>query len=163
MIYWFTAATTQSVTELVAELVAAQTGQLTESIRVTPAYQETGSALLNRVRHEQLEDIRVTPPKQSARTMVICYPNWYNALPVAVTGFLELVAATASDIYPVCVHTGSGLGKTVDQIREQCGHAHIHPGLPIRATRVPKVATAIEVWAAENGLNMNRSELNDEK
>lgn len=53
----------------------------------------------------------------------IGYPNWWSDLPMPVYTFLEKYDFTGKEVYPFCTHEGSGIGNTVQKIRNTIPNA----------------------------------------
>lgn len=79
-------------------------------------------------------------------TIFLGYPNWCGTIPRIVASFLEDNSLKNINIYPFCTHEGSGLGNSINEIREICPKAQIFPGLSIRGTNADKSDTAIKNW-----------------
>lgn len=74
------------------------------------------------------------------------YPNWWGTMPMAVFTFLELYDFSGKTIRPFCTHEGSGLGKSVTDIKNRCPSAQVLSGLSIWGWSVDKADQDIAQW-----------------
>lgn len=65
-------------------------------------------------------------------TIVLGYPNWWGTMPMAVCTFLEEYDFSGKTIVPYCTNEGSGLGRSVGDIRRLCPGATVTEGTAIR-------------------------------
>ncbi len=82
-------------------------------------------------------------------TVFLGYPNWWNTLPMPVVTFLEGLNWTGKRIIPFNTSEGSGLGKSVDKIREICKEAVIENGYALKGSQVDGQREKIAAWALE--------------
>ncbi len=165
-IYYFSAQQIGSVTEQVAHKIGQVTASVPIRIQVTPKYPNDWHQLLDRVQAERAweQPLTVHPilVLSQAEPLLICYPNWQNHLPPAVTWWLRRLEIKGPTIYPVCVHEGSGMGDSEADIKQCIPAAKLQLGLPIRASRVELAGKAIEHWLVEThfvGANISTTDL----
>lgn len=65
---------------------------------------------------------------------------------MAVFTFLEHFDFSGKIIKPFCTHEGSGMGKSVSDIKSLCPGATVKDGLVIYGSRVNKSKSDIERW-----------------
>ena len=82
------------------------------------------------------------------KNIILVYPCWYETIPQIVATFLKHFDFANKNIYPVCTHEGSGLGKSEKDISKFCRRSKVHPGFAIRGTYAEKCASSIEKWIA---------------
>ena len=58
------------------------------------------------------------------------YPNWYGTMPMPVFTFLEEYNFSGKTIAPFCTHEGSGLGRSVADIKKMCPQSTVLGVLP---------------------------------
>ena len=80
-------------------------------------------------------------------TIFLCYPNWWNTLPMPVLGFIEHYDWNGKHIIPVNTSEGSGAGKSVDKIREVCSGATVDGAYELKGSEVDDKISQIESWA----------------
>lgn len=68
--------------------------------------------------------------------IVIVSPNWWSSLPMAVAGFLERYNFTGKKIYPVCMHGGGGVAKTVTTMKNICQGAEFAQELVLNGKKI---------------------------
>ena len=84
--------------------------------------------------------------------VVLGYPNWWGTMPMAVFTFLEEHDWKGKTVLPFCTHEGSGLARSVTDIKQACPGATVSAGLAIRGGRVRGAAAEIEAWLKSSGL-----------
>ena len=77
----------------------------------------------------------------SYNKIILVYPAWWFTCPLAVFSFLEDIDTTGKIIYPICNHNGSGLGKSIEDIKRFCPNAEIKNGFAIKKPDVRKAET----------------------
>ena len=60
------------------------------------------------------------------------YPNWWGTMPMPVWTFLESYDFSGKTIVPFCTHEGSGLGRSISDIRRMCPKSTVMDGIAIR-------------------------------
>jgi len=70
-------------------------------------------------------------------------PNWWGTFPMVVFTFLESFDFSGKRIIPFCTHEGSGLGKSVQDIRKSCRGALVENGFAINGGAVTKADKVI--------------------
>ena len=127
-------------TEIVAEMIADETGADIFQIQTVNAYPESYDECTRVAKQEQDSAARPELFSTAANfndydVIYLGYPIWYGDMPMAVYTFLESCDFTGKTILPFCTHAGSGLSDTVDSIRSVCGAA-VLDGLAIAGTTV---------------------------
>ena len=80
-------------------------------------------------------------------TVFLCYPNWWNTLPMPVLGFIERYDWNGKRIIPVNTSEGSGAGKSVDKIKEVCMGAVVEKPYELIGSKVDSKIAEISAWA----------------
>jgi flavodoxin len=83
-------------------------------------------------------------------TIVLGYPNWWGAMPMAVYTFLEEYDFSGKTILPYCTHEGSGLSATEREIARECPKATVRSGLSILGTNAGSAKKSVENWLNKN-------------
>ena len=87
-------------------------------------------------------------------TIILGYPNWWGTVPMAVRTFLDKHDLSGKTILPLCTHEGSGMGRSVKDLKQALPRSMVKPGLSIRGTRVYEKAASVpaevEAWLVEN-------------
>ncbi|MDR2081566.1 MAG: flavodoxin [Campylobacteraceae bacterium] len=66
-------------------------------------------------------------------TLFLCYPNWWESMPMAVFTFLESYDFSGKTIYPLITHGGSRFGKSLKDMQKLCPKTIIGKGLSVSA------------------------------
>ncbi len=80
------------------------------------------------------------------------YPNWWGTMPMPVFTFLEEYDLSGKTIIPFCTHEGSGLGRTVTDIRKTCPQSTVLEGLAIRGGDVKNAHDQVAGWLKDIGI-----------
>ena len=88
----------------------------------------------------------------SYTTVFVGYPNWWGTMPRPVAAFLSEYDFAQKTIAPFCTHEGSGLGRSVKDIRKLCPAATVLDGLAIRGGSVNHAQDAVAGWLREIGI-----------
>jgi flavodoxin len=83
-------------------------------------------------------------------TIYLGFPNYWGTMPMAVFTFLEHFDFSGKVIKPFCTHEGSGLGRSVGDIKRICPNATVEKGLAIHGSSVNKSEQTIKKWVKED-------------
>ena len=92
----------------------------------------------------------------SYTTVFIGYPIWWGTMPMPVFTFLEEHDLSGKTIAPFCTHEGSGLGRSVSDIRKTCPHSTVLEGLSVRGGDVKNAKDAVAGWLREIGMKRDQ-------
>ena len=84
--------------------------------------------------------------------LFIGYPNWWGTMPMPVFTFLEAYDFSGKTIVPFCTHEGSGLGRSVAEIKKTCPRSTVVDGLAIRGGDVNTAHDEVSAWLREIGM-----------
>ena len=84
--------------------------------------------------------------------IILCYPNWWGTIPMAVFTFLEEYDFSGKTIAPLCTHEGSRLGRSVADITKLCPQSTILDGLAIRGGSVKNAQNEVAEWLRHIGI-----------
>ena len=77
------------------------------------------------------------------------YPNWWGTIPMPVATFLSENDLSRKTIAPFCTNEGSGIGRSVADIKELCPKSAILDGLAIRGSNVKSAGSEVLNWLRE--------------
>ena len=80
------------------------------------------------------------------------YPNWWNTMPMFFFTFLESHDLSGKTIIPFCTHGGSGLGRSVTDIRSLAPNATIRDGLAISGRNAVNSRNEVIAWLRRMGM-----------
>ncbi len=78
--------------------------------------------------------------------IILAYPNYCGTVPCAVFTFLEKYDFTGKTILPLCTNEGSGMGRSVSDIKTSCPGAQVKEGLPIIGSKAASSEEKIKKW-----------------
>jgi flavodoxin len=90
----------------------------------------------------------------SSDTVFLGYPNWWGTMPMPVCTFLEEYDLSGKTIAPFCTHEGSGLGRSIGDIKKMCPDATVLEGLAIRGGDVGNAQDAVAGWLRRIGMTV---------
>jgi flavodoxin len=88
----------------------------------------------------------------SFNVIFLGFPNWWGTMPMALFTFLESSNLTGKTIIPFCTHGGSGLGRSVADIKKLNPNATVRDGLAIRAATVGGAQSEVAAWLRRLGI-----------
>ena len=147
-------------TQLVAEMIAEETGADLFRLETVSAYPEDYMECVTVTQQEKNENAR---PKLKAvpenlaeyKNIYLGYPIWHADLPMALYTFLENNDLSGKTVLPFCTHAGSRLAGTVETIRVKCPGATVTEGFAIAGTTVQQSAQSakdsLSEWLAKVG------------
>jgi flavodoxin len=88
----------------------------------------------------------------SYNVVFVGYPIWWGTVPMPVASFLSEYDFSGKTIVPFCTHEGSGLGRSVEDIKELCPQPAIIDGLAVRGSGTRKAQNEVSDWLHEIGM-----------
>lgn len=77
------------------------------------------------------------------------YPNYCGTIPMPVFTFLEHFDFTGKKIYPFCTNEGSGMARSVGDIRKLCPTADVEDGLSLKGSLVDSCDEDLKNWLSQ--------------
>jgi flavodoxin len=144
-------------TEVVAKMIQEMTkGTLfhIEAVKAYPGdYTETTEVAQQELRANARPELTGHLEILASYDMIFLgYPNWYGTMPMPVFTFLEEYDFSGKTIAPFCTHEGSGMGRSVEDIRKMCPQSAVTDGLAIRGGDVKNAQNGVSGWLRELGL-----------
>lgn len=81
---------------------------------------------------------------------IFVYPCWWGTLPQAFFTFLNEHNFSNKQIYPICTHEGSGMGRSEGDLKKFC--KNVSKGLAIVGTDAEESGEEIRNWLKKNNL-----------
>lgn len=138
-------------TEAVAQRLQALTGADLFRLEPVHPYSDNYNQCIDQAQADQRRDAR--PPLKACPdslagydTIYLGYPNYWGTMPMCVFTFLEAFDFTGKTLLPFCTHEGSGLGRSVSDIRRLCPGAKVGEGLAIHGSAVCREERALAAW-----------------
>ena len=154
LIYYTRTGNTELFANYIKEIVNISSFKI---VPVTP-YPENDDTMFSLVRQEQSNNTR--PEIQNPLTdiskydnILLGYPLWFSHLPNIVISQLEKLNLNNKTIYPFNTHGSSGIGSSVNEIKEYAKGANVKDGFPISASNIKnktKSKEDIENWLDDN-------------
>ena len=87
---------------------------------------------------------------KSYDVVFVGYPNWRGKMPMAVFSFIEQHDFSGKNVVPFCTHEGSGLGRSMQDLRVLCPRSVVLDGLAIRGGNVMNAGKDVRAWLQQN-------------
>lgn len=137
-------------TEIVAGFIAKASGSDMFRIEQRNPYSDNYRKCTEEAKADQERDARpgiVSMPDVSGYdTIWLGYPNYWGTMPMAVFTFLESCDLTGKRIMPFCTHEGSGMGRSVKDIRVLCPDSEIGRPLAIHGADAAGSEKDVRGW-----------------
>lgn len=138
-------------TEVAARIIQNLSGADMFKIEPLNAYTDNYSACIEEAKQDQRRQarpaLRCYPQNLDFYdTVYLGYPNYWGTMPMAVFTLLEKCDFTDKIIKPFCTHEGSGLGRSVEDIKKLCPSAVVKDGLAIHGADVHLAQNLIQNW-----------------
>lgn len=85
---------------------------------------------------------------QEYQVIFLGYPNWWGTMLMVLFTFLEHYELTGKVLIPFCTNEGSGMGRSISDLKSLCPGAVIDKGLSIHGSDVSDLKDKITSWAA---------------
>lgn len=143
-------------TQVIANEIHETVGGDIFQIKTVDPYPTDYNAVVDQAKKEQQDNYR---PKLATKVenidsydvIFVGYPNWWGTMPMAVFTFLEEYNLSGKTIIPFCTHEGSGLGRSVTDIKKLCPQSTIEDGLAIRGKNVENGKEDVPEWLQDLG------------
>lgn len=138
-------------TEVVAEFIRELTGADMFRIEQCRPYSKDYNECIVQAKDDQKRDARPElkcyPENiDNYDTIYLGFPNYWSTMPMAVFSFLEHFDFGGKTIKPFCTHEGSGMGRSVGDIKRLCPNAKVEQGLAVHGGSAGKSKKDIEKW-----------------
>ena len=150
----------QGTTELIARMIAEQTGGDLHLIETTDTYPTDFDDVVDQNHQEIANGTRPTLSSHvdlsGYDVIFVGYPVWASTTPTPVLTFLEEQNLSGKTVIPFCTHAGYGAGSSYSAIRSSSSGAAVEQGLAIEDTDAASSEHTIINWL--NGLNLSTAE-----
>ncbi|MDO4587986.1 MAG: flavodoxin [Planctomycetia bacterium] len=79
-------------------------------------------------------------------------PSWWGTVGMAVMTFLESVDLSGKTVVPFMTHEGSGLGRTVADLKKLCPESNFLTGHAIFGSRIKSSESQVVSWLRQIGI-----------
>lgn len=138
-------------TEIIAGIIGELTGADMFKIEQSKPYSKGYNDCIEEAKADQRRNARPelkSYPESIDEYDVIYlgYPNYWSTMPMAVFTFLEHFDFSGKTIRPFCTHEGSGMGRSVSDIKKLCPKATVEDGIAVFGSRADRARKDIERW-----------------
>lgn len=138
---------TEVIAETLQKLTGADLFQIEQKTPYSGRYREcVGQAKEDFANHARPEILNLPESLDEYDTIYLGFPNYCGTMPMAVFTFLEAFDLTDKKIYPFCSNEGSGMARSVDDIRTCCPGAEVTEGLSVHGCRMDMEAMKEWIW-----------------
>jgi len=122
--------------KVLAEQAARETGGDLFEIKTIKTYPVVYDECSRMAREEQIFNARPALAGKASGmdrydTVILCSPNWWRTLPMAVFTFLESHDLSGKTIYPLITHGRDAFGTILEDLRKTCPGAVIGEGIAV--------------------------------
>lgn len=142
--------------EIAVQIKNATGGDLFEITPVAP-YPTDYNAVVDQAKKEINSDYR--PPLKAKNEHISDYdvifvgsPNWWSTIAPPVATFLSSHDLAGKTIVPFMTHEGSGMGRSVSDIKKLCQNSTVLEGLPIRGKKAKTSQNTVLKWLQDLGV-----------
>jgi flavodoxin len=149
-------------TREVANQIQLKVGGDLFELKTMHSYPKEYRATTNQAKREQEENFRPTLAAEpqnidSYGLIFIGFPTWWDTLPMAFFTFLERYKFAGKTLIPFCTHEGSGLGRSVSDIKSLCPKSTILEGIALRGGGIDNVQSdsarrEVSAWLEKLGM-----------
>jgi flavodoxin len=144
-------------TEVVAKMIQEMTGGnlfRIEAVNAYPAdYTETTEVAQKEMRANARPKLTAHLESLASYDVVFLgYPIWWGTMPMPVFTFLEEYDLSGKTIAPFCTHEGSGLGRSVSDIKKTSPKATVLEGLAVRGGDARNAQDEVSGWLQDLGM-----------
>ncbi|MGA2161084.1 MAG: flavodoxin [Methanoregula sp.] len=147
-------------TEVVAKMIQEMTGGdlfHIEPVNAYPGdYTESTEVAQQELRNNARPKLTSHLETLSCDVIFLGYPIWWGTMPMPVFTFLEEYNFSGKTIAPFCTHEGSGLGRSVADIRKMCPQSTVLDGLAIRGGDVKNAQDKVAGWLRDIGMTVKK-------
>ena len=141
-------------TEVLAETLKKLTGADLFKIEQKVPYSKSYNDCIEEAKHDQQSNARPELTDYLADisdydVIYLGYPNYWGTVPMAVKTFLDRYDFTGKTIIPFCTHEGSGLGRSVQDIKSTVKTADVKNGFAIYGSRAKTAETELKKFLSE--------------
>ena len=148
-------------TEVAAKMIREMTGGDLFRIEAVDAYPADYTETTEVARQELRTNAR---PKLTGHVeamvsfdvIFLGYPIWWGTMPMPVFTFLEDYDFSGKTVAPFCTHEGSGLGRSVADIRKMCPQSTVPDGLAIHGGDVKNARDEVAGWLHDIGMSAEK-------
>jgi len=144
-------------TRIIAQRIREYIGGDIFEIVTVSKYPENYNSVVEQARKEAvskyLPELKTTVENMvSYNTIIVGYPNWWGTIPRPIAKFLSDYDFSGKSIAAFCTHEGSGLGRSVLDIKAICPDSTILESIAIRGSYVKNAEKEISVWLHKIGM-----------
>lgn len=144
-------------TKVIANKIHESVGGDIFEIKTVNPYPADYNTVVDQAKKEQEENYR---PKLTAKVdnmnsynvIFVGYPEWWGTMPMAVFSFLEEYNFLGKTIVPFCTHEGSGLGRSIEDIKKLCPKSTTLEGLAVQGKSVKSANKDVSDWLRKIGM-----------
>ncbi|MCZ0860093.1 flavodoxin [Methanocorpusculum sp. MG] len=141
-------------TETIANMIAEETSGTLFEIVPEVSYPEDYTECTEIARQEQNDNARPALATHVENmneydVVFVGYPIWWGTMPMMMFTFLEEYDLDGKTIVPFCTSGGTGLGRSVTDIRTLCPNATIADGFTVGGSSAADARDRVADWIAD--------------
>lgn len=132
-----TVGNTKAAAEMMAEMTGGSLLEIRPVVPYPKDYRECGKQAFQELRENARPQLEGLPDSIGLYSDILLgYPNWCGTMPMAVWTFLEKYSFEGKRILPFCTHEGSGVSRSLSDLKKLCPGARLLPALAIEGHKV---------------------------
>lgn len=131
---------TELAAKVLSELTGAQRFKLDPVREYADSYSECIAEAKEDKERNARPELKAYPDLSGVDLVYLGYPNYWGTIPMPVYTFLEHYDWSGKTILPFCTNEGSGMGSSIDDIKEAAPGAKVGKGLSIHGAGYSKKA-----------------------
>ena len=138
---------TETLVEMLQELTGAEVFHIKQVVEYSDDYNKCAEEVKYDFENDErpeLDEYLQEPDKYD--TIYLAYPNYCGTMPMVFFTFLEEYDFSGKIIRPICTNEGSGLGKSVEDIKRLCPNSEVRTGLSINGSEVTESKEKLKNW-----------------
>ncbi len=138
---------TETLVEMLQELTGAEVFHIKQVVEYSDDYNKCAEEVKYDFENDErpeLDEYLQEPDKYD--TIYLAYPNYCGTMPMVLFTFLEEYDFSGKIIRPICTNEGSGLGKSVEDIKRLCPNSEVRTGLSINGSEVTESKEKLKNW-----------------
>ena len=138
---------TETLVEMLQELTGAEVFHIKQVVEYSDDYDKCAEEVKYDFENDErpeLDEYLQEPDKYD--TIYLAYPNYCGTMPMVLFTFLEEYDFSGKIIRPICTNEGSGLGKSVEDIKRLCPNSEVRTGLSINGSEVTESKEKLKNW-----------------
>ena len=137
----------QVIGQMIQDAVGGDIVSINTKEHYPSSYSDTVSVASKEMSRRELPELVDMPENIDEYDMVfLVFPLWWNTIPKPVEAFLNSYDFSGKSVIPVVTHGGSGVGKSIEDIKDSCDGTVVENPLEIYCDDIPYCREHVTEW-----------------